>query len=370
MRVAYTIGIVRVPPTYFAIQHAEKLKTNVSALFGLVLEKNDNSIKTPFISAVPGEGVLSFRKREYIEPLFLGRMSRQITAFNPEIIHQHFATWAIPAIKAAKKTGAPLLVTLHGADVFMQLHPPHTLMGRWHQKNYLAVNKEANKILPVSRYLADKAIESGLPASKIEVHYQGIDTDFFTPPPTPSKNEIPTVLHVGALSLAKGIPTLIKASNILKRTIPHKLLLVGDGPLKPEVLQAQQQYSHICYLGAMNREQVRDMMQKSDLFVLATQQHQGREEAAGLVTLEAQACGTPVVINRSGGAAEMLSEDVTGFTAERENPESLARQMQNFLSLDCASQIEMGKEAREFVLNERSLDSSCQRLLSMYHSLL
>ena len=66
----------------------------------------------------------------------------------------------------------------------------------------------------------------------------------------------------------------------------------------------------------------------------------------------------------------MLSEDVTGFTAERENPESLARQMQNFLSLDCASQIEMGKKAREFVLNERSLDSSCQRLLSMYHSLL
>lgn len=369
MRVAYTIGIVRVPPTYFAIQHAEKLKTNVSALFGLVLEKNDDSIKTPFISAVPGEGAISFRKREYIEPLFLGRMSRQIAAFHPEIIHQHFATWAIPATKAAKKTGAPLLVTLHGADVFMQLYPPRTLMRRWHQKNYLAVNREANKIMPVSRYLADKAIESGLPASKIEVHYQGIDTDFFTPPPTPSENEIPTVLHVGALSLAKGIPTLIKASNILTKTIPHKLLLVGDGPLKPEVLQAQQQYPHICYLGAMNRKQVKEQMQRSNLFVLATQKYRGWEEAAGLVTLEAQACGTPVVVNRSGGAAEMLSADVTGFTAERDNPESLALQMQKFLSLDCASQIEMGKKAREFVVSERSLNSSCDRLMSIYRSL-
>ena len=66
----------------------------------------------------------------------------------------------------------------------------------------------------------------------------------------------------------------------------------------------------------------------------------------------------------------MLSADVTGFTAERENPESLARQIQKFLSLDCASQIEMGKKAREFVVNERSLNSSCRRLLSIYNSLL
>lgn len=370
MRVAYTIGIVRVPPTYFAIQHAEKLKTNTSALFGLVLEKNDHSIKTPFISAVPGEGVLSFRKREYIEPLFLGRMSRQIAAFHPEIIHQHFATWAIPVIKAAKKTGAPLLVTLHGGDVFKQFHQPRSLMERWHRKNYLAVDKEANEILPVSRYLADKAIESGLSATKIEVHYQGIDTDFFTPPPTPSKNEIPTILQVGALSIAKGIPTLIKASNILEKTIPHKLLLVGDGPLKPEVLKAQQQHSHIHYLGTMNREQVREQLQRSDLFVLATQEYQGWEEAAGLVTLEAQACGTPVVVNRSGGAAEMLSEGVSGFTAERENPDSLAQQMQKFFSLDPDSQLEMGKKAREFVVNERSLASSCRKLLSIYQALL
>ena len=370
MRVAYTIGIVRVPPTYFAIQHAEKLKTNTSALFGLVLEKNDHSIKTPFISAVPGEGVLSFRKREYIEPLFLGRMSRQIAAFHPEIIHQHFATWAIPAIKAAKKTGAPLLVTLHGGDVFNQLYRSRTLMGRWHQENYVAVNKEANKILPVSRYLADKAIESGLSAGRIEVHYQGIDTDFFRPPPTPSKNEIPTILQVGALSVAKGIPTLIKASNILKKTIPHKLLLIGDGPLKTDVLKAQQLYPHIRYLGAMTREQVKEQMQRSDLFVLATQEYRGRKEAAGLVTLEAQACGTPVVVNRSGGAAEMLSEGVSGFTAERENPDSLAQQMQKFLSLDPSSQLEMGKKAREFVVNERSLTSSCRKLLSIYQALL
>ena len=119
----------------------------------------------------------------------------------------------------------------------------------------------------------------------------------------------------------------------------------------------------------MNREQVKEQMQRSNLFVLATQKDRGWEEAAGLVTLEAQACGTPVVVNRSGGAAEMLSADVTGFTAERENPESLALQMQKFLSLDCASQIEMGKKARKCVVNERSINTSCERVKSIYRAL-
>ena len=135
------------------------------------------------------------------------------------------------------------------------------------------------------------------------------------------------------------------------------------------MITAQQHSPHIIYRGYTDRNGVKKALQAADLLVFATQQYQGREEAAGLVTLEAQACGTPVVVNRSGGAPEMLDEGTTGFTAERENPDSLAQQIERFFSLDKNSQLEMGRNARSFVVEKRSLSRSCDQLLGFYNSL-
>lgn len=370
IKVAVTIGTCRVPPTYFAIQHAENIPSIGAELFGLIVEKTDPSIRIPFHSAAPSlGGRASFHQRELLIPLALRRLSRMINKFEPDVIHHHFATWAIPSVNASRESDVPLVVTLHGGDVFNQLHPPKTFKERWHHKNYLAVNKYAGLILPVSKFLADKAIQSGLDANKLHVHYQGVDTSFFIPPSRRPENKIPTIIQVGALSVAKGIPTLLRASNLLYPRLPHNLILIGDGPLRQEVVTAQHKSPHIIYRGSTDRNGVKKALQTADLLVFATQQYQGREEAAGLVTLEAQACGTPVVVNRSGGAAEMLEEGTTGFTAERENPCSLAQQIERFFSLDKNSQLDMGRNARNFVVKKRSLNKSCEQLLEFYNSI-
>ena len=170
------------------------------------------------------------------------------------------------------------------------------------------VNQYAELILPVSKFLADKAIQSGLNPDKLHVHYLGVDTDYFVPPKRQIENELPTIVQIGALSIAKGIPTLLQASNRLYSRLPHKLIVIGDGPLRQEVITAQQHSPHIIYRGYTDRNGVKKALQAADLLVFATQQYQGREEAAGLVTLEAQACGTPVVVNRSGGCLLYTSD--------------------------------------------------------------
>lgn len=370
LKVALTIGACDIPPTYFVVQHTEKSPSIDAELFGLIVKKTDPAIKTPFHSATPSLGErLTFHQREFLQPLVLKRLTRMIQKYDADLIHHHFATWALPSVNASRKSDIPLVVTLHGGDVFNQLHPPRTFKERWHQKNYRAVNQYAELILPVSKFLADKAIQSGLNPNKLHVHYLGVDTDYFVPPKHHVENEIPTIVQVGALSVAKGIPTLLQASNRLYSRMPHKLILVGDGPLKQEVVTAQRQNPHIIYRGSTDRNGVKKALQAADLLVFATQQYQGREEAAGLVTLEAQACGTPVVVNRSGGAPEMLEEGITGFTAERENPDSLAQQIERFFSLDKNSQLEMGRNARSFVVEKRSLNKSCDQLLEFYNSL-
>lgn len=370
-RVAYTIGICRVPPTYFAIQHAEAMKDVEAKLFGLVTEKTDPTITTPFTSAVPNPGnTLSFAARQKLEPLFLKRMSRQIAAFTPDLIHQHFGTWTLPAITAAQRTKAPLLATFHGADVFARLAKPRTLMQRWHHYNMDAIGSHATVLLAVSEFLADKARHAGIARNKLHVHYQGIDTDFFTPPPSKPAADIPTILFVSGLSEAKGINDTIAASIAANKHLPHHLRIVGDGPLKDHVLQAMAEYPHITYVGPLNRADVREELRGADLFVMTAKKHLGREEAAGLVILEAQACGLPVVVNKSGGTPEMFIDGTTGLGAEPGNIADLSQKLLAVLDMGHDARTDMGGRGRDFVVRQRSLTSSAAELRTIYSSLL
>lgn len=371
LRVSYTIGICRVPPTYFAIQHAERMDNIDATLFGLVLEKGDPSVKTPFVSAVPSFGNrLSFNARQKIEPLFLRRMSRQIAAFGPDLIHQHFGTWTYPAVWAARRTGRPLIVTLHGVDVFNRLKKPTTAMLRWHHRNLDVAAKEATRFHPVSKYLADKAMTAGVPASKLHVHYQGVDSDFFTPDDTAKpEREQPTMLYVGALNEAKGIRDAIEASIRAYERYPHSFRIVGNGPLLAEVTRATQEHSHISYVGSLDRRGVREELRSADFFVMTTKKHQGWEEAAGLVTLEAEATGLPVVVNRSGGTPEMFIEGETGLGVDRGNVDDLTDKITAMLSMGHDERVDMGQRGRDFVVRERSLISSCDALMDSYMSL-
>lgn len=371
MKIAYTIGFVRVPPTYFAVQHPDSLRDVQAKLFGFVAECADPTVKTPMFSATPRwASRLSFKNKAAVSLLYGGRLTNEILRFEPDIIHQHFATWALPGIKASKRLDIPLVVTLHGYDVFNQFNVKKNFLQKWHSKNFTEVAKEADICLPVSKYLARQAVKAGIPQEKVKVHYQGVDTDFFTPDDSVYREDVPTILHVGRLSKMKGVEDLLKTSFKLFRKYPHRVNFVGDGPLRDVVASAASQYDHISYLGSKNRLGVRDAMRQADLFVLATKKDGYREEAAGLVTLEAQACGTPVVVNASGGTTEMIREGVTGFSAERDNVESLKTQIERFLSLSAGDRTQMGYEAREFVVAHRSLKSSCKALKNIYQNLL
>lgn len=382
MRVALSMGILRVPPTYFALQHAEVLTSHVFRMHTLVSHITAPGLRTPVVSAVPGASVLSFRQRELLEPLFLGRMSRQVREWGPDVIHQHFGVWTTPAADAARACDVPWVTTLHGADVFAALGTTRAPMQAWHRHNFSRMCREADLVLAVSHYLAGKAVEAGVPASRLEVLHQGVDTDFFRParPGDPTAPEDPTgpgspssalplVLHVGALSPAKGIDDLIEASLALRPRLPHGLVLVGDGPLRPRVEEAARHHPHIHLAGPTDRAGVRAWMSRADVLALVSKESHGRREAAGLVALEAQACGTPVVVNDSGGTSEMLDPGVTGLLAVEGDVTSLEHALAGILGLDEGTRRAMGTRARDFVVRERSLAGSAHRLGGIYTDL-
>ncbi|WP_426183982.1 glycosyltransferase [Microbacterium sp. TWP3-1-2b2] len=382
MRVAITKGSLKIPPTYFAVQHAMELADEFDfQFFTMAAEVTDPEIAAAIriVDASAGTsfaaGRRSWQQRERALPLLFGRMQREIHRWEPAVVHQHFANWSQPAVAAAKRTRAPLLLTLHGADVYVPLTPlaDRSLLGRptlrWHQRTVRRAFDASARILAVSEFLAGKAVAAGADARRIAVHYQGVDTEAYRPAPD-ARSGLARVVFVGALSDAKGVRDLLDASVAVAENTPHELTLVGDGPLRPVAEAAAAEHRHIDVRGSQDRTGVRAALSGATVFVLPTREFHGRREAAGLVSLEAQASGVPAIVYDSGGAAEMLDEGSTGLVVREGDVPALADAIRSVIRLPRTEWLAMSARAREFVVAERSLRTSARELSAHYRDLI
>jgi glycosyltransferase involved in cell wall biosynthesis len=268
-------------------------------------------------------------------------------------------------VKASIVSGAPLITTMHGSDVVSLGNPADTVMARWHHRNVLAAAAHSTRILVVSNYMAGRAAELDLDSAKIQVHYQGVDTDYFEPARYQA-DEMPVVLFVGRLNTQKGIRDLLDASLAVWRKARHRLVVIGDGPLRDTVAEQAASHPHIDYLGRQDRSAIRSWLQRAHVLVAPSQEAGGAREAAGLVLLEAQACGTPVLAYRSGGIPEMMDDGVTGLLAPEAEYNQLQDGLQQLLQLGSAEYLAMRSDARKFVVDQRSLTVSVGELDGHY----
>ncbi|WP_081211247.1 glycosyltransferase family 4 protein [Salegentibacter sediminis] len=234
---------------------------------------------------------------------------------NYDIVHVQYGTNVKP-LEILKLTGAlksKLIVSFHGHD----LHFP--INGRISDKDYYDdVFKAADLLITTTGYLRGLLLDLGAPQAKIKTIPMGVDTNFFMPEHFNKKNSLVKLITVGRLDELKGQRYGIEVAKSLKKRGYHfKYTLVGKGEEKKNLQKLIINYgleNYVTMLGEKSQNEVRDLLQVHDIFLMTSVESTGKSrEGQGIVALEAQACGLPVVAFDSGGVKYTFENSKTGF---------------------------------------------------------
>ena len=216
-----------------------------------------------------------------------------------------------------------------------------------------------DRILVPSKSTKEILIAAKMDPRKLRLWTRGIDTTLFTPVKrTPALRERwhvdarrPAILYVGRLSHEKGLGVLPAFQSALhRRGIEHRLILVGEGPMRDEL---HARCPDAIFTGALSRDEVAACMASADVFIFPSE-----TDAAGNVVLEAQASGLPVVVSDAGGPREYMVPGVTGVAHAARDIDGFAHEVARLVR-DQGRRHAMADAARNHALTltwERALE--------------
>lgn len=195
----------------------------------------------------------------------------------------------------------------------------------------------AHAIVAVSAFTRDLLVTRlGVDPGKILVLSNGVDLDRFRPGPVDratieafGATDGRLILGVGRLIERKGFDTLIDALPAVLARVPDvRCLIAGEGPLQAELERRVREANlsgRVRLLGAVADRALLALYRRAEIFAMPNRTTAtGDTEGFGLVFLEANACGKPVVAGRAGGAVEAITDGCNGVLVDGESHEEVA----------------------------------------------
>jgi L-malate glycosyltransferase len=236
-----------------------------------------------------------------------------------DVIHAHdylsaFAAWYIHT-----KTGTPYIITLHNTQFIDDTIP------EWKQYYLYNVLSSAYKVICVGAALKNR----------VDIKYQSgntllipnyIDTKIFYPY-AKSEDGIFRFISVGGFHKKKGYDLLLAAFKIVVEAVNTrniKLKLIGNGPefgLLKHLCSKLELERNVEFVSWVPNFQLPDILSKANVYVCSS-----RVETFSISTMEALACGLPVIVTESGGPEYYVNQDL-GIVVENHNIEALATAM-------------------------------------------
>lgn len=254
-------------------------------------------------------------------------MLRLSSAHRITIINAH---WIIPqgfiAVIVKILTGGKVVISVHGSDIFSLKGKTLTAVKRFalHRADFVVANSTATM----------EACQAVYSEVRIKVIPMGIDTDHFKPAPKPKylieKYDLKgkfTILFAGRLTSIKGVIYLMRSLKDLKEAgVPFKAIIVGEGPDRTKherYVKESGLEEVVVFAGWVGKEELLDYYHVADVFVGPS-----LHEAQGLVFLEAQATGLPVIATRVGGLPDSVNDGETGYLVQTRDSQAITEKLQ------------------------------------------
>jgi glycosyltransferase involved in cell wall biosynthesis len=215
--------------------------------------------------------------------------------------------------------------------------------------------KNVSRFIVPSRFYLEKMVESGWERSRFSYIPNFIDVKSYIPDFSPGSY----FLYFGRLRRQKGLSTLIRAAGIAG----VELRIAGTGPEETALRElSAQTRADVKFLGFLSGAGLHDQIRGSRATVLPSEWY----ENAPMSVLESYAFGKPVLGADIGGIPELIRNQETGIIFESGNPHELAKVL-----LGCAESSqqrieEMGREGRNWVERQFSVDPYRERILKLY----
>ena len=276
------------------------------------------------------------------------------------IIHTHliqasiigrFVTLLVPGVKC--------VTTRH----YARSKKDHSLINRLEDfsENY------CHAIVCISKYVKDHLIKIGINEAKLHIIYNGIDIELFNSVILDNEHDL-IIGTVGRLDKQKGIDILITAfRKVLIKYPQARLEIIGDGPQKEQLIDLVEELklvNYVTFYGKMTPNDVREKMCRWKSFVLAS-----RWEAFGIVIIEANAIGLPVVATDVEAIPELISDGRNGYLVDPENSDDLYEKIGKLLNNSEEAKL-MGENGVRIVKQRFSSKRLVEKTENLYYNLI
>ena len=319
---------------YFAMDYSENISFNESSNF-----PEEVSFSSPGIN-----GKLKAVSRILNGGGVVDKYSKVLDSFKPDVVHLHnIHSYLSPIVaKLANKKGIKVVWTLHD---YKLICPSYSCLNngeiceacfdnkwnvlvkkcmkgsliasslayaeaiRWNREKLM---KWTDMFICPSQFMASKMGQGGFDKGKLSVLCNFIENEKVKLINTVNAVvEDGSYCYIGRLSHEKGIENLLEVAS----TLPYKLYVAGDGPLKEELI-AKYASEQIVFLGHLNKTEIVELFKKVHFSVIPSVWYENNP----LSVIESLCCGTPVLGANIGGIPELLmDENCDTFTYDDKN---------------------------------------------------
>ncbi len=285
-----------------------------------------------------------------------------------DVIHAHDWLTFRAALKAKQLSGWPLVVHIHSIEADRAGGSGGNPIVREIEAMTMQM---ADSVIAVSNHTKKMIVkEYGIPSDKIKVVHNSVNPDEFAPLPEENvytylnkmrANGYKVISNIGRQTIQKGLPSLLRAAKeVISREPKTMFLLVGDGEQFHELIKMSADLGisgNVFFTGFQRGKKWRDAYSVSDLFVMPSV-----SEPFGLTPLEAIGYGTPALISKQSGVAEILTNVLK---VDHWDVDELANQIVSVVQNDGLGETLHTSAYSEF--ERLSWEASSSKVISIYN---